>query len=37
MTDKNADQIKVLYTELAKSAPSQDWEKLLKIAKKSKH
>lgn len=35
MTDKNADQIKALYTELSKVAPSQDWERILKIAKKS--
>lgn len=34
MADKNADQIKGLYTELAKVAPSQDWERILKIAKK---
>ncbi len=36
MTDKNSDQIKALYTELSKVAPSQDWERILKIAKKSK-
>lgn len=35
MTDKNSDQIKALYTELAKIAPSQDWDKILKVAKKS--
>ena len=33
--DKNIDQIKALYTELSKAAPGQDWEKILKIAKKS--
>jgi len=37
MTDKNSDQIKALYTELSKVAPSQDWEKILKIAKKSRN
>jgi hypothetical protein len=35
MSDKNADQIKVLYVELAKVAASQDWERILKVAKKS--
>ncbi len=35
MSDKNADQIKALYTELAKIAPGQDWERILKVAKKS--
>lgn len=35
MSDKNSDQIKVLYVELAKVAPSQDWERILKVAKKS--
>ena len=35
MSEKNADQIKTLYTELAKIAPSQDWERILKLAKKS--
>ncbi|CAF0799244.1 unnamed protein product [Brachionus calyciflorus] len=34
MSDKNADQIKALYTELHKIAPTQDWERILKIAKK---
>lgn len=34
MSDKNADQIKGLYTELAKIGPSQDWERILKVAKK---
>ena len=34
MADKNADQIKALYTELAKIAPSQDWDRILKISKK---
>ena len=34
MTDKNADQIKALYVELHKIAQSQDWERILKIAKK---
>ena len=33
--DKNIDQIKALYTELSKVSTSQDWEKILKIAKKS--
>jgi putative lipoic acid-binding regulatory protein len=36
MSDKNADQIKALYTDLAKIGPSQDWERLLKVSKKSK-
>ena len=36
MSEKNAEQIKSLYTELAKVAPSQDWEKILKTAKKSR-
>ena len=35
MSDKNVDQIKALYTELSKIAPSQDWEKILKVSKKS--
>ena len=35
MADKNADQIKASYVELAKIAPSQDWERILKVAKKS--
>lgn len=35
MSDKNSDQIKALYNELAKIAPSQDWERILKVAKKS--
>ncbi len=35
MTDKSVDQIKALYTELAKVAPSQDWDRILKISKKS--
>jgi signal recognition particle subunit SRP72 len=34
MADKNADQIKALYVELHKIAPSQDWERILKISKK---
>lgn len=34
MADKNADQIKAYYTELSKLAPSQDWERILKTAKK---
>jgi signal recognition particle subunit SRP72 len=34
MSDKNADQIKVLYVELSKVAASQDWEKILKVSKK---
>ncbi len=33
--DKNIQQIKALYTELSKVATSQDWEKILKISKKS--
>lgn len=36
MSEKNLDQIKALYTELSKLAPTQDWEKILKVAKKSK-
>ena len=36
MSEKNAEQIKSFYTELAKVAPSQDWEKILKTAKKSR-
>lgn len=35
MSDKNVDQIKALYTELSKIAPTQDWEKILKVSKKS--
>jgi hypothetical protein len=35
MSEKNFDQIKVLYSELSKVGPSQDWERILKIAKKS--
>jgi hypothetical protein len=35
MSEKNADQIKALYTELSKIAPRQDWERILKTAKKS--
>lgn len=34
MADKNAEQIKALYTDLAKIAPSQDWNNILKVAKK---
>lgn len=34
MADKNVDQIKALYTEIAKIAPSQDWDKVLKLSKK---
>lgn len=34
MAEKNVDQIKALYTEMSKVAPSQDWERILKIAKK---
>ena len=34
MSDKNSDQIKALYVELHKIAPSQDWERILKISKK---
>lgn len=34
MSEKNADQIKALYTELHKIAPTQDWERILKVAKK---
>jgi len=34
MSEKNADQIKALYMELSKVAPSQDWERILKTAKK---
>jgi hypothetical protein len=37
MAEKNADQIKALYTEIAKIAPSQDWERILKVAKKSNY
>jgi hypothetical protein len=36
MTDKNSDQLKTFYLELAKLAPSQDWQNILKSAKKSK-
>ncbi len=35
MADKNAEQLKSYYTELAKLAPGQDWERILKTAKKS--
>lgn len=35
MSEKNAEQIKSFYTELSKIAPSQDWERILKTAKKS--
>lgn len=35
MSEKNAEQIMAYYTELAKVAPSQDWERILKTAKKS--
>lgn len=35
MADKNAEQIKALYTELAKISASQDWERILKVSKKS--
>lgn len=34
MSDKNAEQIKSFYTELSKIAPNQDWERILKTAKK---
>lgn len=34
MTDKIDEQLKPLYLELSKAGPSQDWEKILKIAKK---
>lgn len=34
MSEKNAEQIKSFYTELSKIAPSQDWERILKTAKK---
>lgn len=34
MSEKNAEQIMAYYTELAKIAPSQDWERILKTAKK---
>lgn len=34
MSEKNAEQIKALYGELHKLAPSQDWERILKVAKK---
>ncbi len=36
MSEKNAELIKTYYTELSKIAPSQDWERILKTAKKSK-
>lgn len=34
MSEKNAELIKNYYTELSKRAPSQDWELILKTAKK---
>lgn len=34
MSEKNSEQIKALYTELHKIAPTQDWERILKVAKK---
>lgn len=36
MSEKNADQIKALYTELHKiaSQANRDWERILKVAKK---
>jgi hypothetical protein len=36
MANKNADQLKAFYTELAKIAKSDDWQNILKVAKKSK-
>ena len=35
MSEKTAEQIKAFYSELAKIGPSQDWEKILKVTKKS--
>ena len=35
--NKSADQIKALYADLAKLAPTQDWVNILKVAKKSKN
>ena len=36
MSEKSAEQIKAYYSELAKVGQSQDWEKILKVTKKSK-
>jgi hypothetical protein len=35
MSEKNNDQIKTYYSELSKVGPSQDWERILKVSKKS--
>lgn len=35
MSDKNADQLKAFYQELSKIARSEDWQNILKVAKKS--
>ena len=34
--NSNADQLKVFYAELSKIAKSEDWQNILKVAKKSK-
>ena len=34
--NKNADQLKQFYSELSKIAKSDDWQNILKVAKKSK-
>ena len=34
-SNKNADQLKVFYAELSKIAKSEDWNNILKVAKKS--